>query len=210
MTATLLPPHAPAVVAIVRTDDADSAYRVARGAWTGGCHAIEITCTTPDAPRIIATLLDAPDRPAETRIGAGTVRSIADADAVIAAGAQFVVSPHTNARLLERTHAAGRVAIAGAMTPTEIATAWDCGAHVVKLFPAQRLGVAFLRDVRAVFPEIPLLPTGGLLRETASEWITAGAMAVGVGGALGSDDIDAIAGRMRLWIAALSRTEHVG
>ncbi|MCU0635054.1 MAG: hypothetical protein MUE41_09285, partial [Gemmatimonadaceae bacterium] len=84
-----------------------------------------------------------------------------------------------------------------------IATAWDAGAHAVKLFPAQMLGVAFLRDVRAVFPEIPFMPTGGLTPASAAEWIRAGAVSVGVGSALGQDTVEAIAQRMRAWVAAV-------
>lgn len=199
-----LPAPLDGVVAVVRANDADRALRIARGALRGGCTTIEITCTTPDAPALIRALgAETADDPA-VRIGAGTVRTSEQVEAVLAAGAQFIVSPHTDATLLAQARDAGCFAIAGAMTPTEISAAWRGGAHAVKLFPAHLLGVAFLRDVRAVFPEVWFMPTGGLTPALAAEWVRAGACAVGVGSALGDDSIDAIAERTRAWVQAVA------
>jgi 2-dehydro-3-deoxyphosphogluconate aldolase / (4S)-4-hydroxy-2-oxoglutarate aldolase len=191
------------VVAVIRAASPDAAHRVAAGALAGGIRAIEITCTTPDAVDVIAELARAHASDPAVLIGAGTVRTIAEADAVLAAGARFLVSPHTDAALLVRAREAHVAGIAGAITPTEVATAWAAGAQVVKLFPAHVVGVGFLRDIASVFPEIPLMPTGGLSSADAESWLRAGAVAVGVGSALGSDTVDAIAARARAWIASV-------
>jgi 2-dehydro-3-deoxyphosphogluconate aldolase/(4S)-4-hydroxy-2-oxoglutarate aldolase len=117
-------------------------------------------------------------------VGAGTVLDAETARQVILAGARFVVSPVLRPAVIELAHRYHIAAMPGCFTPTEILTAWEAGADVVKVFPATALGPGFFKDVRGPLPQVRLMPTGGVTRENAGEWIAAGAMAIGVGTAL--------------------------
>ena len=120
----------------------------------------------------------------EACIGVGSVRNVEEAKLVLDAGAQFVVTPITSVQVIE-VCVQRKVPIAsGAFTPTEIATAWDAGANIVKVFPARVLGPGYIRDVLAPLPYLPLMPTGGIDASNAGEYLRAGAIAVGVGGQL--------------------------
>ena len=170
------------VVAIVRMDDPGKVAEVVAAISAGGVKAIEITMTVPDAVRLIGTLSGS--LPGDILLGAGTVTDAATAEAVIAAGARFVVSPIESHPVIDACARAGIVTCAGAYTPTEIFTAWRSGADIVKLFPATSLGPKYLRDLAGPFPQIRMMPTGGVSIDNVGEWIAAGAYAVGIGGAL--------------------------
>lgn len=117
-------------------------------------------------------------------VGAGTVLSPKEVDLAWEAGAQLIVSPHTNLAVIRRTKTRGLLSIPGAMTPTEIVTAHQAGADLVKVFPAAHLGTGFFQDITAPLPHIPLIAVGGITEENAAAFRSAGAQAVGVGSAL--------------------------
>ena len=185
------------VVAVVRLTDAGVGQDVARALIDGGVSAIEITMTVPRAPELIADLTRAlPD----ALIGAGTVTTAETARTVIDAGAKFVVSPIFRPRIVEACHERVVPAFPGCFSPTEIFSAWELGADIVKVFPATSLGPAFIKDLRGPFPSIKVMPTGGVSIDNAAEWIRAGAVAVGVGSAM--VDAKAVAARQFAAITA--------
>lgn len=156
----------------------------------GGIGVVEITLDSPCALETITSFRDDPD----LVVLAGTVRTVDDVRMAVDAGAQACVGPALVAEVLDACRKAGIPAIPGAMTPTEVETAWRLGAEMVKLFPAARLGPEFVRDLRGPLGEIPLLVTGGIDVSNAPAFFRAGAAAVGVGSALvGAADIAAAA-----------------
>jgi len=146
----------------------------------GGIGVVEITLDSPGALETIASLRD----DSELLVLAGTVRTVDDVRAAVDVGAQGCVAPVLSAEVLEACHDAGVPSIPGAMTPTEVETAWRLGAAMVKLFPAARLGPEFVRDLRGPLHDVPLLATGGIDASNAAAFLRAGAAAVGVGSAL--------------------------
>ena len=169
------------VVAVVRLPDAKLGREVAKALIAGGISAIEITMTVPNAVELIAELSSAVP---EALIGAGTVTDATTARDVIAAGARYVVSPVFRPAVIEACKECDVPAMPGCFSPTEILTAWEMGADVVKLFPATALGPSFIKDLRGPFPSIKIMPTGGVSIDNAADWIRAGAVAIGVGSAL--------------------------
>ena len=174
-------------VAVVRTDSPDAMVELARALLAGGVTCIEITLTIPNALDAIRLVTEEFARDAETPevlVGAGSVLNASQAEAAIAAGARYVVSPVFKREIVEAAHAAGAAAMPGCFTPTEILTATEAGADVVKVFPADILGPAFFKGVLAPMPHLKLMPTGGVSLTNADVWVAAGAVAVGVGSAL--------------------------
>lgn len=167
------------VVAVIRMSDTARVAQVIEAVRAGGVKAIEITMSVPDAVAMIGTL--AKSLPSDVLLGAGTVTDAPVAQAVMDAGAQFVVSPVLTLPVLAACQRADVLCMPGAYTPTEIFTAWSAGAEVVKLFPATSLGPRYLRDIAAPFPQIRLMPTGGVTVDNVGEWMAAGAFAVGIG-----------------------------
>jgi len=167
------------VVAVIRLADASKLVAVIEAVAAGGVRCIEITMTVPNAVELIrqvsASVSD------HILIGAGTVTDAETALAVIDAGAQFVVSPILSAEVIAVCKQADIYCAPGCFTPTEIFTAWKLGADVIKVFPATSLGPKFFKDIKGPFPQIPLMPTGGVSIDNARDWITAGAVAVGIG-----------------------------
>lgn len=171
------------LVAIVRTNSADQAARIAEACARGGAAAIEITFTVPGATAVIEALAKQ-YASGEILIGAGTVLDPETARIAILAGAQYIVSPSVSpetARLCNRYQIPY---MPGACTMREIVDAMECGADIVKLFPGETLGPAFVKAVRGPLPQASLMPTGGVAVDNVGEWIKAGAVAVGVGGSL--------------------------
>ena len=170
------------VIAVVRTPDADSAVRAAQALAEGGVRAIELTFTTPGAEdavrRARAELGD------EVLVGAGTIRDRAQLEAALAAGAEFLVTPHLDLMLLAAMVATGRLVLPGTLTPSEVAAALDGGAEAVKLFPASAVGPSYLKALHGPFPGLPVVPTGGIGPGDVQAWLDAGAVAVGAGGDL--------------------------
>ena len=169
------------VVAVVRIDDPRSGLAVARALADGGVTSIEITMTVPSAVELIAELSRTC---ADILIGAGTVTDAHTARSVIDAGARFVVGPVFKPEIIAACHAHDVAAMPGCFSPTEIFTAWQMGADVVKVFPATSLGPGYFKDLRGPLPQLRLMPTGGVTRDNAGAWIRAGAVAVGAGSAL--------------------------
>jgi 2-dehydro-3-deoxyphosphogluconate aldolase/(4S)-4-hydroxy-2-oxoglutarate aldolase len=153
--------------------------KVIQAVGAGGVKSIEITMTVPGAIDIIRQL--APSVPGDVLIGAGTVVDRETANKVIDAGAKFVVGPILNLEIIRLCGERNTVVMPGCFSPTEIYTAWTAGADIVKVFPATSLGPKYFKDIRGPFPDIRLMPTGGVTIDNVGEWIAAGAVAVGIG-----------------------------
>ena len=170
------------IVAVIRLEAADKLRAVIDALGAGGVRVFEVTMTVPRAIDLIGQL--ARELKEDVLIGAGTVLDKGTACDAIRAGAKFVVGPVFRRDVIEACHSRGVAAIPGCFTPTEIVDAWDAGADIVKVFPSTSLGPAFIKDVRAPLPQVKLMPTGGVSIDNAADWLRAGAVAVGVGGAL--------------------------
>lgn len=179
------------IVAIIRANSSKELFDTAVAIKNGGVDIIEITMTTPNALQVIRDVSDQLED--SVLIGVGSVLDSETARAAMLAGAEFVVSPVTKPDIIEICNRYGKVVIPGAFTPTEILCAWETGADYVKVFPSSGVGPSYIKDIKAPLPQIPLIPTGGVTAENASEFIKAGAAALGVGSALVSQDlIDAV------------------
>ncbi len=171
------------VIPVIRTKSADEARSVIEAIIAGGIDILEITMTIPNAVELIENLAQKLND--EAIIGAGTVLDVKTAQKCIEAGAKFIVSPIFNAEIITFCNQSSIAVMSGALTPTEIFTAWHSGADLVKVFPVGAMGGAwYLKAVKAVFPHVELVPTGGVNLENARSFIEAGAFAVGIGGEL--------------------------
>ncbi|UCH64534.1 MAG: bifunctional 4-hydroxy-2-oxoglutarate aldolase/2-dehydro-3-deoxy-phosphogluconate aldolase [Ignavibacterium sp.] len=170
------------VVAVVRTKHPDKLIRIAEAICQGGVKIIEITMTVPDALKMIEEVSGLVND--EITIGVGSVLDPGTAQKAIDAGAKFVVSPIFKKEIIDIVHNNNLPAMPGTFTPTEILTAHESGADIIKVFPADVLGMNFFKAVKAPIPDLKLMPTGGVTLDNAVEWIKAGACAVGVGKAL--------------------------
>ena len=167
------------LVPVLRAESETQALALASAIAAGGVTVLEITMTVPGAIRVMRRLAE--ERP-DILIGAGTVLDAETARMCILEGAQFVVSPALKIATIEMCHRYGVAVLPGALTPTEIVTAWEAGADVVKIFPASSLGGAkYLKSIKAPLPQVELVPTGGVSLATAAEFLEAGAFALGVG-----------------------------
>lgn len=167
------------VIAVIRLKDRNKLLKVVEAISAGGVKCIEITMTVPGAVDMIRELSD--KVPKDVILGAGTVTDVQTANDVINAGAKFVVGPVLNADIIALCRKRGVVVMPGCFTPTEIHAAWKAGADIVKVFPATSLGPRYFKDIAGPFPEIRLMPTGGVTIDNVGEWIQAGAVAVGIG-----------------------------
>jgi len=174
--------EASGVIAVIRLQDPARLRAVVDALAAGGVRALEVTMTVPGAVELIRAL--APTLSAEFLLGAGTVVNAETAERVIDAGARFVVSPVLRPEVIAVGHRHDVPVMPGCFSPTEILTAWEAGADVVKVFPATALGPTFFKDVRGPLPQVKLMPTGGVTIDNAGDWIRAGTVAVGVGTAL--------------------------
>lgn len=170
------------VVAVIRLTDASKLRSVIDALAAGGVRALEVTMTVPGAIRLIEQI--APTLPTEFILGAGTILDPETARQAILAGARFVVGPVYNEAVVRLCHRYDIAAMPGCFSPTEILTAWEAGADIIKVFPATALGPAYFKDVRGPLPQVKLMPTGGVSITNAGDWIKAGAVAIGVGTAL--------------------------
>lgn len=170
------------IVAVIRMKEPERLRAVVDALAEGGVRALEVTMTVPRAIEIIGEL--APRLPEGFLLGAGTVLDAETARLALLAGAGFVVSPVFRSEIITICHRYDVAAMPGCFTPTEILSAWEAGADVVKVFPATALGPGFFKDVRGPLPQVRLMPTGGVTLDNAGDWIRAGAVAVGVGTAL--------------------------
>lgn len=170
------------VVAVIRLSDPEGLRGVVDALIDGGVRALEVTMTVPRAVSLIEEL--AAGMPPGFALGAGTVLDAATARQVILAGAQFIVSPTLRPAVIEMCHRYDVASMPGCFSPTEILTAWEAGADVVKVFPATALGPGYIKDIHGPLPQVRLMPTGGVSKDNAGEWIAAGAVALGVGTSL--------------------------
>ena len=171
------------IVPVVRTDSADGAIRAIEAVHRGGIRAAEITMTVPGAIRALEKVADKFGD--NIVLGAGTVLDPETARACMLAGAQFIVTPSLNLATIEIAKRYSKVITPGALTPTEVVTAWQAGGDVIKVFPCSAVGGAkYIKALRAPFPQIEMIPTGGVNLDTAGDFLKAGACAVAVGAEL--------------------------
>jgi 2-dehydro-3-deoxyphosphogluconate aldolase/(4S)-4-hydroxy-2-oxoglutarate aldolase len=196
------------VVPVVRTSTADQALKAIEAIYKGGIRAAEVTMTVPGAIRVLEKVADEfGDR---IVLGAGTVLDPETARACMLAGAEFFVTPNLRVSTIEMCKRYSKVICPGALTPTEVVTAWEHGADVIKIFPADSVGgPKYIKALKAPLPHIEMIPTGGVSVETAGAFLKAGACAVAVGGELvnakliAAGDYDAIEERARAILAAV-------
>jgi len=167
------------VLAVLRAPSAESALRASDALVAGGITGLEITYSTPDAPGVIRRLAERYGT--EIYLGAGTVTTPDQAKQAADAGAAFLVSPGTRPELTAVMKDTGLVVMTGALTPSEVMAATEYGADVVKIFPASLGGPGYLKSLRGPFPDVPLMPTGGVTPDNIDTWFAAGAIAVGAG-----------------------------
>jgi 2-dehydro-3-deoxyphosphogluconate aldolase/(4S)-4-hydroxy-2-oxoglutarate aldolase len=171
------------IVPVVRTDSAENAVKAVEAIYRGGIRAAEITMTVPGAIKALEKVADALGD--KIVLGAGTVLDPETARACMLAGAQFFVTPSTKLSTIEICRRYSKPIMSGALTPTEVLTAWEAGSDVVKVFPCGNLGgPKYIKALKGPFPQIELIPTGGVNLDTAGEFLKAGACAVAVGGEL--------------------------
>jgi 2-dehydro-3-deoxyphosphogluconate aldolase/(4S)-4-hydroxy-2-oxoglutarate aldolase len=201
------------IIPVVRAATAQEARMAADAVCQGGISIVEITMTVPGAVRVIAEL--AKSCGSTVLVGAGTVRTAEAARECLDAGAQFLVSPGTDAKTVEFAAGYGVVMMAGALTPTEVDFAWKLGVDYVKVFPCSAVGgPSYIRALKAPYPEIPLVPTGGVNLNTAADFLKAGAAALGIGGelvqaaALKSGKPEVIAETARKYVDIIRRTRE--
>lgn len=167
------------LVPVLRAESEEQALGIASAIADGGVTVLEITMTVPGAIRVMSRLTK--ERP-DILIGAGTVLDAETARMCMLEGAQFVVSPALNLKTIEMCHRYSIPVLPGALTPTEVVTAWQAGADVIKVFPASALGGAkYLKSLKAPLPQVEMIPTGGVSLATAREFLEAGSFALGVG-----------------------------
>lgn len=171
------------IVAVVRADNSEQALKIADACIQGGVAAIEITFTVPGAADVIKDLAKTYTK-GEIILGAGTVLDPETARAAILAGAQYVVSPSLNFETITLCNRYQVPIMPGAMTIKEVVEAMEAGADIVKVFPGETFGPAFIKSIKGPLPQAPLMPTGGVSLDNVSDWIKAGCVAVGVGGKL--------------------------
>ncbi|MBW4623693.1 MAG: bifunctional 4-hydroxy-2-oxoglutarate aldolase/2-dehydro-3-deoxy-phosphogluconate aldolase [Cyanosarcina radialis HA8281-LM2] len=169
-------------IAVIRSDKIEIARQMALAVAAGGMRLIEITWNSDRAAELITQLRsELPD----CKIGTGTILNLEQLEEAIAAGAQFIFTPHTDLSLIAAALKANIPIVPGALSPTEIVTAWQAGASCVKVFPIQSVGDAnYIKNLQGPLGNIPLIPTGGVTVENAREFIQAGAIAVGLAGDL--------------------------
>lgn len=177
------------IVGVVREESAETALSVADAYARNGIKVIEVTLTTPDAIELMATLVSR-YAAQDVTIAAGTVRSTNDAAAARRAGAEVIVSPHTNAQVIEYANENELLSIAGAATATEIIHAWECGTDIVKIYPASFLGGPdYIRVIRGPIRDIPMLAGGIVPLDTIEPYLDAGCVAVNLGPSLAVPDL---------------------
>jgi 2-dehydro-3-deoxyphosphogluconate aldolase/(4S)-4-hydroxy-2-oxoglutarate aldolase len=170
------------LVAVVRSPDSQQLVEVARALADGGVTVVEITMSVPNALEVLREVRQAlGDR---LLLGAGTVLDAETARAVLLAGAEYIVAPTLNLDVIRLCRRYDKLVMPGAFTPTEILTAWEAGADIVKVFPAEVVGPAFFKALRGPLPQIRLMPTGGVDLNTAAAFLKAGACCLGVGSQL--------------------------
>jgi 2-dehydro-3-deoxyphosphogluconate aldolase / (4S)-4-hydroxy-2-oxoglutarate aldolase len=168
------------LIPVLRASSVQTGHALVDAMMAGGITVVEVTMTVPNALTLLRELKQRHGD--KLLLGSGTVTDAAQTEATIDAGAEFVVSPSLHLDVIAKTKERGKVSIPGALTPTEVITAWRAGADYVKVFPCSAMGGAsYLKSLLAPFPELKLIPTGGVTLQTAADFLKAGARALGVG-----------------------------
>jgi len=203
-----------AIIPIVRTSTAEQAIAAVEAIYDGGARAAEITMTVPGAVRALEKVADRFGD--KMLLGSGTVLDAETARICILAGAEFLVCPSLRVATIEMAKRYSKVICPGALTPTEVLAAWEAGADAVKIFPCGNVGGAkYIKALKGPFPQIEMVPTGGVNLETVGDFIKAGACAVGVGSELVDNKIlkegryDVITERARQFVAAIAKARAV-
>jgi len=198
------------IVPVVRTASAEQAIQAVEAIYNGGIRAAEITMTVPGAVRALEKVADRFG--GKIMLGAGTVLDPETARICMLAGAEFFVTPALRIATIEMVKRYSKVVCPGALTPTEVLTAWEAGADVVKVFPCGNVGGAkYIKALKGPFPQIQMIPTGGVNLETAGDFLKAGACAVAVGGELVDAKLmkegryDELTARARQFLEAIAR-----
>lgn len=182
---------------MVRTENAEGAIHAIEAIYRGGIHVAEITMTVPGAIRALEKIAN--EFGDKIVLGAGTVLDPETARACMLAGAEFFVTPSLNLATIEMAKRYSKVITPGALTPSEVVTAWQAGGDAIKIFPCSAVGGAkYIKALRAPFPQIEMIPTGGVNLETVGDFLRAGACAVGVGAEL-IDNANIRAGRFEVF-----------
>jgi len=170
------------IVAVIRAESPDSLVDVAEALVAGGVEVMEVTFTVPRATQVLEKVAERLGD--KILLGAGTVLDPETARAAMLAGAEFIVSPAVNVEVIELCRRYSKLVMPGALTPTEVVTAWQAGADIVKIFPSELTGAKYIKALKAPLPHIRMMPTGGVNLDTAEEFLKAGACALGIGGSL--------------------------
>lgn len=201
------------IVPVVRASSGKQAMQAAEAVCAGGIPIVELTMTVPGAVEVIAQLAKSMGN--DVLIGAGTVLDAEAAQRCMDAGAQFLVSPGFDLATVQLAKRAGVLIMAGALTPTEVITAWKAGSDFVKIFPCGTVGGAkYIKALKAPLPQVPMVPTGGVNLETAADFLRAGADALGIGGelisasALKSGNVNAITDAAQQYVAIVRRVRQ--
>ena len=202
------------VVAVLRAPNGEMLADVAGALLAGGVEAIEVTFTVPGAHRVLEVVADRLGD--KILLGAGTVLDPETARVALLAGAEFVVAPTVNLEVIRLCHRYDKAVMPGALSPTEVLTAWEAGADVVKVFPSDLTGPRYLKALHGPLPQVRLMPTGGVNLQTAADFLRAGACALGVGGALveakavAAGDMARIESLARQYVEIVKKTREEG
>jgi 2-dehydro-3-deoxyphosphogluconate aldolase/(4S)-4-hydroxy-2-oxoglutarate aldolase len=200
------------IVAVVRSPDSQQLVDVARALADGGVDVVEITMSVPDALDVVRQVRRAlGDR---VLLGAGTILDAETARAALLAGAEYLVAPTLNLEVIRLCQRYDKLVMPGAFTPTEILTAWEAGADIIKVFPAEVVGPAFFKALRGPLPQIRMMPTGGVDLSTAAAFLKAGACCLGVGGqlveprAIAEGNFERLRDLARQYVAVVQQHRH--
>lgn len=198
------------IIAVVRSPDSQQLVEVVRALADGGVTVAEITMTVPDALGVLRQVRQALGE--RVLLGAGTILDTETARAALLAGAEYLVAPTLNLDVIRLCQRYSKLVMPGALTPTEILTAWEAGADIIKVFPAEVVGPAFFKAMRGPLPQIRLMPTGGVDLTTAADFLRAGACCLGLGSqlveprAIAERDFDRIRDLARQYVALVHQT----
>ena len=198
------------IVAIIRASSGEQLVGVAEALYAGGIDVIEVTFTVPRVLEILADVREALGE--KILLGAGTVLDPESARAAMLAGAEFIVCPNVDVDVIRMCRRYGKLVMPGALTPTEVVTAWEAGADIVKVFPADVGGPGYLKALAGPLPQVKLLPTGGVDLNTIGSFLDAGACAVGLGSALvekeavARGDMDRVKSLAEQYVAAVRQS----
>jgi len=170
------------IVAVMRAPSGEVLLEAAEALAAGGVEVVEVTFTVPGAAQVIQQVAQRLGK--RVLLGAGTVLDPETARTAVLAGAEFIVAPTLNLEVIRMAHRYDKAVLPGALSPTEVLTAWEAGADIVKLFPSDLTGPGYLKALHGPLPQVRLMPTGGVNLQTAADFLRAGACALGVGGAL--------------------------